>query len=107
VARAQRRKITRRREGQSALLDDLPIAATQHGQLEDREALALGQRLLEQLPAPLREVFWLYEVEDMSMSEVASALDCPLQTAYSRLHTARRRILEAVAQADRAVGGHD
>jgi DNA-directed RNA polymerase specialized sigma24 family protein len=30
------------------------------------------------------------------MSEIAQALDCPLQTAYSRLHKARARILALV-----------
>jgi RNA polymerase sigma-70 factor (ECF subfamily) len=73
-------------------------AATQHAQLEEREALALGYRLLERLPPLQRQVFVLYEVEDMSMAEVAQALDCPLQTAYSRLHKARERVLAEVAR---------
>jgi RNA polymerase sigma-70 factor, ECF subfamily len=62
----------------------------------DRAALALGWKLLHQLPQEQREVFVLYEVEDMPMSEVAQALDCPLQTAYSRLYKARERILAEV-----------
>jgi len=30
------------------------------------------------------------------MAEVALALECPLQTAYSRLHAARARVTEAI-----------
>jgi RNA polymerase sigma-70 factor (ECF subfamily) len=51
-------------------------------------------RLLDSLDADKREVFVLYELEELSMKEVAEACDCPLQTAYSRLHAARKRLLE-------------
>ncbi len=52
------------------------------------------QRLLDSLDADKREVFVLYELEELPMREVAEACGCPLQTAYSRLHTARRLLLE-------------
>lgn len=94
IVHAQRRKAFRRREcgppGEQA------TPASQLAQVQDREALELGWRLLEQLPEQQREVFVLYEVEDMPMSEIAQALDCPLQTAYSRLYKARERILAEV-----------
>ena len=97
VAHAQRRKLGRRRETNSVLSPAEESAApTQHEHVEDREALALGQSLLDQLPEQQREVFLLYEVEDMTMAEIAQALACPLQTAYSRLHKARARMLAAV-----------
>jgi RNA polymerase sigma-70 factor (ECF subfamily) len=41
----------------------------------------------------------LYEVERMSMAEVAATLGCPLQTAYSRLHKARERVVAMVGRA--------
>lgn len=96
VARAQRRKLGRRRESALPTRSEPVAGATQHTQLEDREALALGYRLLDRLPPLQRQVFVLYEVEDMTMAEVAQALDCPLQTAYSRLHKARERVLAEV-----------
>jgi RNA polymerase sigma-70 factor (ECF subfamily) len=96
VAHAQRRKLGRRRETSAPAPSEESTAPTQHEHVEDREALALGQRLLGQLPAQQREVFLLYEVEDMSMAEIAHALACPLQTAYSRLHKARSRIVAEV-----------
>lgn len=96
VAKGQRRKVLRRRESEPPY--EQVIAASQLEHLEDREALELGWRLLEQLPEQQREVFVLYEVEDMPMSEIAQALDCPLQTVYSRLYKARERLLAQVQQ---------
>jgi RNA polymerase sigma-70 factor (ECF subfamily) len=96
VAHAQRRKLGRRRETPAPAFFEDAAAPTQLEHVEDREALTLGHRLLNQLPAQQRDVFLLYEVEDLPMSEIAQALDCPLQTAYSRLHKARSRILAEV-----------
>lgn len=100
TAHAQRRKRQRRREQLSAEPDAGPVAPPQLLRVEQREALALGERLLAALSPEQREVFVLYEVEEMSMAEVAEALGCPLQTAYSRLHKARALILSAMQHAD-------
>jgi len=35
-------------------------------------------------------VFVLYELEELSMREVAEIVGCALQTAYGRLYAARR-----------------
>lgn len=94
TAHAMRRKRVRRREQLMSEPIEGESAAAQLTQVEAREALALGQRLLAMLPAEQREVFVLYEIEEMPMAEVAEALACPLQTAYSRLHKARERILQ-------------
>ncbi len=48
-----------------------------------------------------RTVFLLYEFEELSMTEIATAIKCPVQTAYSRLHAARREVIGAFAQAER------
>ncbi|MBN9165370.1 MAG: sigma-70 family RNA polymerase sigma factor, partial [Myxococcales bacterium] len=40
--------------------------------------------------------FVLYELEELTVQEVAQALDCPLQTAYSRLRAARELVEAAV-----------
>ena len=98
VALAQRRKRSRRRESMG---EELPISPVEPGQLqsvEDREALTLGHRLLALLPQEQREVFMLYEVEEMPMREIAEAVGCPLQTAYSRLYKARERIVVEMEQ---------
>jgi RNA polymerase sigma-70 factor (ECF subfamily) len=59
------------------------------------ESRAFVLQLLEQLDEDKRTVVVLYEVEGLSMREVAEAIGCPLQTAYSRLHAARELLLAA------------
>lgn len=99
TAHAQRRKRDRRREQLSEEPEQGMMAPPQLLLAEQRQALDLGQRLLERLSAEQREVFVLYEVEEMPMVEVAEALGCPVQTAYSRLHKARAVILNALHRA--------
>lgn len=53
------------------------------------------QRALDRLDEARRAVFLLYEVEGLSMPEVAEALGCPVTTAYSRLHSARKAVRAA------------
>jgi RNA polymerase sigma-70 factor (ECF subfamily) len=103
VASAQRRKLFRRRESVTpeGELPEGRQAAPQLKQVEDREALALGQRLLALLPPDQREVFVLYEVEHLPMAQIAEAVGCPLHTAYSRLRIARQRILAEVERSER------
>jgi RNA polymerase sigma-70 factor (ECF subfamily) len=55
-------------------------------------------RLLARLDDDQRAVFVLYEMEGLSMPEVAEALGCPQTTAYSRLYAARK-VLRAAVQA--------
>jgi RNA polymerase sigma-70 factor (ECF subfamily) len=55
-------------------------------------------RVLDGLDSAKREVFVLYELEELAMPEVAGLVGCPLQTAYSRLHAARRIVFEAFGQ---------
>jgi RNA polymerase sigma-70 factor (ECF subfamily) len=42
----------------------------------------------------------LYELEELTMAEVAEALGCPLTTAYSRLHAARKSVRAAFARTE-------
>jgi RNA polymerase sigma-70 factor (ECF subfamily) len=64
--------------------------------VRDCEALAFGQRLLGLLPPDEREVFVLYEVEELPTSEIAQALDCPTWRARVLLRQARERIIAEV-----------
>jgi len=72
-------------------------------ELEQAEGRAMLDAALEVLDDDKRAVFVLYEIEELTMAEVASALGCPLQTAYSRLHAARRIVEEAVRERAGAV----
>lgn len=70
-------------------------------QLATKQGLALLDALLAQLTAEQREVLMLYESEGFTMREVAEALECPIDTAFSRLYAARRQ-LEAALKRRRA-----
>jgi RNA polymerase sigma-70 factor (ECF subfamily) len=70
-------------------------------QVAARSAL---RALLDQLDDDKRDVLVLYELEGLTMKEVAEVVGCPLQTAYSRLHAARDR-LTAIVTARRNEGG--
>jgi RNA polymerase sigma-70 factor (ECF subfamily) len=65
------------------------------------DARRLLGELLQSLPEPQREVFVLVELEELTLPEVASALELPLGTATSRLRTARLAF-EAAAERFRA-----
>ena len=59
------------------------------------ESRAFVQHLLAELDEDKRAVLVLYEIEGLTMREVAEVVGCPLQTAYSRLHAARALLHEA------------
>src|SRR4051794_8618207 len=65
-------------------------ASSPDSALEQRNAV---QHLLAILDDDKRQVVVLYEIEGFSMKEVAEIIECPLQTAYSRLHAARALML--------------
>ncbi len=96
VASDYRRRAYIRRE--RAVPDPLQGAAEPSGNQPDMrvELRATLVRLLDALDEDKRAVLVLYEIEGLSMKEVAEIVDCPLQTAYSRLHAARRRIAEVM-----------
>ena len=76
-------------------LASIAVDGEPKGELLARRAWAKLARVLERLDEVQREAFVLYELEGLPMLEVAGALGCPLQTAYSRLHAARRAVLAA------------
>ncbi|MEO7033438.1 MAG: sigma-70 family RNA polymerase sigma factor [Polyangiaceae bacterium] len=67
-------------------------------QTERNAALHLLTSLLETLPEPKREIFSLVEVDELSVTEAAELLALPLNTAYSRLRSARQAFEIAVAR---------
>jgi len=92
VASDYRKRTRAMREVAHANMPDRAVDAHQEDDLALREARALLDRLLDTLDDDQRAVFVLYELEELPMSEVATAVGCPLQTAYSRLHAARRAV---------------
>ena len=59
------------------------------GAIEDGEALLAA---LHHLPSALREAFLLYEVQQLSIEEIAEVTASPVGTVKSRLHHARSRL---------------
>ncbi len=98
VASDYRDRAVHRRE---VLGIDLPEEGSPPEQERDVEDERLRSRLgllLDRLPNEQREVFVLYEIEELEMKEIAEAAGCPLQTAYSRLHAARKALRLALSQ---------
>jgi RNA polymerase sigma-70 factor (ECF subfamily) len=85
------------------VVTDAPPDAPADGGHEDvvalRQARAQLDRILDTLDDDKRSVFVLYEIEELTMAEVAEAIGCPLQTAYSRLHAARKIVEAGVEKA--------
>jgi RNA polymerase sigma-70 factor (ECF subfamily) len=102
VASEHRRRPHRRREEVVEAVPDAGVDASQEDDLERRRALVLLDEALDQLDDAKRAVFVLFELEQLPMVEVAEAAGCPLQTAYSRLHAARKIVEASLARAHKA-----
>ncbi|HYP90795.1 MAG TPA: sigma factor-like helix-turn-helix DNA-binding protein, partial [Polyangiaceae bacterium] len=89
-------------EASDEALELASVSAEQEEELELGRAWRRLAEVLDAMDAPKREAFVLYELEALTMAEVASSLDCPLQTAYGRLHAARRLVLNAFGGKERA-----
>jgi len=100
--------LRRRRDGQrSSRLETVPypiepssaalsIESTGTGTLDDRiESVALFGAI-GQLEAPLRDVFLLVVVQELTYREAAQALDCPLGTIKWRVARALRQVRAAL-----------
>jgi RNA polymerase sigma-70 factor (ECF subfamily) len=98
VAADYRKRVSVRREVSSNHPPDQAVPAQQETAVVVREARALLDRLLDLLDDDKRAAFVLYEIEELPLREVAEALGCPLQTAFSRLQAARREIEDALAR---------
>jgi RNA polymerase sigma-70 factor (ECF subfamily) len=91
-----RKKASRRYE---IVTDALPERVANDNPLDavaGAQERLLIDRALSELDEGRRAVFVLYEIEGLTMAEVAEAVGCPVQTAYSRLHSARDAIAVAI-----------
>lgn len=98
VASDYRRSARVRRE---VVTDEVPEGRESAPQVDTvalRESAKALDGLLEQLDDAKRAVFVLYEIEQLTIAQVAEAVSCPLQTAYSRLLAARKIVEEGAAR---------
>jgi RNA polymerase sigma-70 factor (ECF subfamily) len=100
VARAYRLRSRRSTETQSIDTEQLraPDATRPDEQAENAQAARVVEALLRGLDDDQREVFVLAELEQLSIPEIADALDVKLNTVYSRLRLARAAFAEAAAR---------
>ncbi len=96
VASDYRRSARVRREHP---VEELPEAAAPSSVIEDLDARRTEARLIEaldRLDEHQRAVFVLFEIEQLTLREIAEATECPLQTVYSRLQAARAHVRSAM-----------
>jgi RNA polymerase sigma-70 factor (ECF subfamily) len=90
MAAHARRTVARRREvhdSDAELRVQVPMQTEQL--LDQKRARELLDQVLATMAADLRMVFVLYELEELSMIEIAHALEIPQGTVASRLRRAR------------------
>jgi RNA polymerase sigma-70 factor (ECF subfamily) len=87
-------------------LREVPDSSAGPEELMDRRrARALLDRVLGALPMDLRAVFVLFELEELTMTEIATMSDIPPGTVASRLRRARQAFQEAVRTMTSRPGG--
>lgn len=90
-----RRQAYRRREvvtRASEVEPDTVDEDTPHEDIARKQRVQLLESILARLPDAQRQVFVLYELEELPMIDVARIVECPLFTAYGRLRSARREV---------------
>ena len=66
--------------------------------LVQKQQRSVLDQILLSMPEGLREVFTLYEIEELNLPEIADALDIPEGTATSRLRRARAEFSRKVGR---------
>jgi len=98
VAANARRKRSRSPETPSDQLEQHANQAPDPEELlQKKQRRAALDRALDELPLDQRSVFVLFELEGLSLPEIAELLQVPLGTATSRLRRARHRFEKWVA----------
>lgn len=92
VAAHVRRGNASAREQLVAELPDAGSPACQDAALALKRQHARLLEVLSTLDDDQRQVFVLYEIEELSMEEIADALAAPLTSCYSRLYAAREKV---------------
>ncbi len=99
VASRMRRTIQRREMAQQQLVNTPDLHSPFHAQGVSRvEARDLLDRVLDTMPPEIRVVFVLFELEDLSVDNIAEVLELPRGTVATRLRRARVLFAEASAR---------
>jgi len=108
VASDYRRSARVRREVVSEAPPDQAVEASQGDALDRKRRLTRLLAALDQLDEGKRAAFVLHEIEELTLAEVAEALQTPIQTVYSRIRAAHvliQRAFEPPAHSGPSKGG--
>ena len=94
IASAYERK--RRREVAFGVVDVGDTGPGPDDALQSKRARALVLAALDRIPLPRRAVLVMHDIDDVPVRDVASTLEIPLFTVYSRLRKARRELEAAI-----------
>jgi RNA polymerase sigma-70 factor, ECF subfamily len=94
IASAYERK--RRREVAFGVVEVGDAGPGPDDALQSKQARALVLAALDRIPLPRRAVLVMHDIDDVPVTQVASTLDIPLFTVYSRLRKARRELEAAI-----------
>ena len=94
VARDFRRRERRGSQLRKELDDEIDLRADVGRAVEHHQQLAELERILGTLSSEQRNVFILFEIENLTGEELAEVLRIPLGTVYSRLQLARKAFRE-------------
>ncbi len=100
MRRARLRRAETDAEDTEAFADPAPGA---HDLLEQRQARQLLDQVLDSLELELRAVFVLYELDGLTMAEIAEALELAPGTVASRLRRARQQFEARVARLEKSL----
>jgi RNA polymerase sigma-70 factor (ECF subfamily) len=81
------------------VLSDQPTTELDLGpdrELDRARAAAAVHEVLDRIPFKQREVFVLYELEELEGNAIAAMLGIPINTVWTRLHHARKRFQDAM-----------
>lgn len=103
VCRNMRRKasFTRELAVDPGQFDCQATPVTIEGLVEQKHARELVDEILARMSEPLRVVFVLYELEQLTLLEISEALEIPQGTAGSRLRLARNAFRKELSRLDR------
>jgi RNA polymerase sigma-70 factor (ECF subfamily) len=104
IASRARRSQQRRRENFEAVFDTIQARGDDPEQaFQQREATEMLNAILDTMPDELRDVFILFEVEQLTMNEIHTLLEVPHGTVASRLRRAREHYERGIQRVQAAM----
>lgn len=104
IARRHAGRLWRRRQTRDRLIAPAtaaPVAAPDSMDPAERAAnLLLLEMMLGKLKAKKRKVFVLFEIDGLSVDEIARVVRCPENTVWSRLYHARAEMVRMARRAE-------